>query len=341
MSVDLVKHPAAVESDTPVLSVRDLAVTFPTGRGPARAVEGISFDLRPGETLAIVGESGSGKSVSALAVLGLLPRGADVSGSVRFDEDDLLTLPQRALRRVRGRGIAMVFQDPMTALNPMLTVGRQLTEGMQVHLGLRRRAAEERATELLASVGVPDPKGRLRAHPHELSGGLRQRVMIAMALSCDPSVLIADEPTTALDVTVQAQILDVVDHLRRRLGTAVLWISHDLGVVAGIADRVAVMYAGRIIEEAGVDDLFADPRHPYTRALLAARPVLGSRRVTLDAIPGRPPTPFERPPGCAFRPRCPVAADPRCDTEVPPLREVAPGHRVAVFYDVRQESADA
>ena len=324
----------------PVLAVQDLEVTFATGRGPARAVDGVSFDVRPGETLAVVGESGSGKSVSALAVLGLLPpRGTTVRGSVRFGDADLLTVPQQQLQAVRGRGIAMVFQDPMTALNPMLTVGRQLTEGMEVHLGLRRRAAEKRATQLLADVGVPDPKNRLRAHPHELSGGLRQRVMIAIALACDPAVLIADEPTTALDVTVQAQILDVVERLQERLGTAVIWISHDLGVVAGIADRIAVMYAGRIVEEAAVDGLFAHPRHPYTRALLAARPVLGHRRVTLDAIPGRPPDPHERPPGCAFRPRCPVAADPRCETQVPPLREVAPGHRAAVFYDV-PETAD-
>jgi peptide/nickel transport system ATP-binding protein len=228
----------------------------------------------------------------------------------------------------------MVFQDPMTALNPMLTVGRQLTEGMRVHLGLGRRAARARAVELLADVGVPDPARRLRAHPHELSGGLRQRVMIAMALACEPAVLIADEPTTALDVTVQAQILDVVDRMRQRLGTAVIWISHDLGVVAGIADRVAVMYAGRILEEAGVDELFAAPRHPYTRALLGARPVLGQRRARLDAIDGRPPDPVERPLGCTFRPRCPVAADRRCDTQVPPLREVAPGHHAAVFYDL-------
>ncbi len=323
----------AVEAP-PVLSVRDLAVTFTTARGSARAVEGVSFDVRPGETIGIVGESGSGKSVSALAVLGLLPeRGTTVRGQIQFDGTDLLTAPQKLLRSVRGRGIAMVFQDPMTALNPMLTVGRQLTEGMEVHLGLRHRAALERAAELLAEVGVPDPRGRLRAHPHELSGGLRQRVMIAMALACDPSVLIADEATTALDVTVQAQILEVVDRLRERLGTAVIWISHDLGVVAGIADRVAVMYAGRIVEEAGVEDLFARPRHPYTRALLGARPVLGRRRASLEAIPGRPPDPVDRPAGCAFHPRCPIAADPRCASQVPPLREVGPGHRAAVFYD--------
>jgi oligopeptide/dipeptide ABC transporter ATP-binding protein len=320
---------------TPVLTVRHLQVTFATPRGQARVVEGVNLDLAAGETLALVGESGSGKSVTALALLGLLPpRGVSVRGSVQFDEVDLLTVSQQQLRAIRGRRIAMVFQDPMTALNPMLTVGRQLTEGMRVHLGLGRRAARDRAVELLADVGVPDPARRLRAHPHELSGGLRQRVMIAMALACEPAVLIADEPTTALDVTVQAQILDVVDRMRQRLGTAVIWISHDLGVVAGIADRVAVMYAGRILEEAGVDELFAAPRHPYTRALLGARPVLGQRRARLDAIDGRPPDPVERPLGCTFRPRCPVAADRRCDTQVPPLREVAPGHHAAVFYDL-------
>ncbi|WP_019877239.1 ABC transporter ATP-binding protein [Sporichthya polymorpha] len=319
----------------PVLAVSDLAVTFDTARGPARAVDGVSFDVRPGETLAIVGESGSGKSVTSLAVLGLLPeRGTTVTGAVRFGDTDLLTASQKQLRAVRGRGVAMVFQDPMTSLNPMLTVGRQLTEGMEVHLNLTGRAAEDRAVELLEAVGIPDARSRLRSHPHELSGGLRQRVMIAIALACDPSVLIADEATTALDVTVQAQILDLVARLQERLGTAVIWISHDLGVVAGIADRVAVMYAGRVVEEASIDDLFSDPRHPYTRALLAARPILGQPRDRLTAIPGRPPDPVNRPPGCAFRPRCPVAADPRCDTEAPPLREVAPNHRAAVFYDL-------
>jgi oligopeptide/dipeptide ABC transporter ATP-binding protein len=319
----------------PVLSVRDLAVTFDTARGPSRAVDGVSFDVRPGETLAIVGESGSGKSVSALAVLGLLPaRGTRVEGSVRFGDADLLTASQKKLRSVRGRGIAMIFQDPMTSLNPMLTVGRQVTEGMEVHLGLRGQAAEDRAVELLEAVGIPDARSRLNAHPHELSGGLRQRVMIAIAIACDPAVLIADEATTALDVTVQAQILQLVAQLQERFGTAVVWISHDLGVVAGIADRVAVMYSGKVLEEAGVDELFANPRHPYTRALLAARPLLGEKRESLTAIPGRPPDPVDRPVGCVFRPRCPVATDPRCAVEMPPLREVGPEHRAAVFYDL-------
>jgi peptide/nickel transport system ATP-binding protein len=316
-----------------VLAVRDLVVSFATPRGAARVVDGVSWSVAAGETLAVVGESGSGKSVSALAVLGLLPsRGTTVTGSVEFDGRDLLTASAADLRAVRGAGIAMVFQDPTAALNPLLTLGRQLTEGMQVHLGLSRRAANARAAELLAAVGLPDPAGKLRAHPHELSGGQQQRVLIAMALACDPKVLLADEPTTALDVTVQAQLLELVAELRQRLGIAVVWISHDLGVVAGLADRIAVMYAGQIVEEGPTRALFDDPRHPYTRALLAARPLLGEVRETLTAIPGRPPDPTDRPAGCVFRARCPVAADPRCDTERPPLSDVGPGHRAATFY---------
>jgi peptide/nickel transport system ATP-binding protein len=319
----------------PVLTVRDLVVEFATARGPARVVDGVSWTVAAGETLAVVGESGSGKSVSALAVLGLLPaRRATVTGRVDFAGSDLLAAPPARLRAVRGAGIAMVFQDPAAALNPMLTIGRQLTEGMQVHLGIARRAADARAQDLLAAVGLPDPRGKLRAYPHELSGGQQQRVLIAMALACDPEVLIADEPTTALDVTVQAQLLELVAELQRRLGIAVVWISHDLGVVAGLADRIAVMYAGQILEEGPTRALFDDPRHPYTRALLGARPLLGDVRETLSAIPGRPPDPVDRPAGCAFRGRCPVAADPRCDTERPPLREVSPGHHAAVFYDL-------
>jgi oligopeptide/dipeptide ABC transporter ATP-binding protein len=321
----------------PALAVRDLVVEFATEHGPARAVDGVSWDVRPGETLAVVGESGCGKSVGALAVLGLLPaRGTTVRGRVEFAGTDLLTASPEELRAIRGRGIAMVFQDPMTALNPMLTIGRQLAEGMRLHLRLSRRAARDRAAELLAAVGVPDPVQRLGSHPHELSGGQRQRVLIAMALACEPTVLIADEPTTALDVTVQAQILALVADLQHRLGIALVWISHDLGLVAGIADRVAVMYAGRIVEDGPRETVYRTPRHPYTRALLDARPVLGRPRDTLAAIPGRPPDPADRPPGCAFRPRCPVAADPRCAVAVPELREVGPGHRAAVFYDLTQ-----
>ena len=317
----------------PVLSVRDLTVSFATRRGPARVVNGVSYDVGAGETVAIVGESGSGKSVSSLALLGLLPRPpATVSGSVVFGGRDLLALSREQLRSVRGNDIAMIFQDPMTSLNPVLTIGRQLTEGLQTHLGLPDRAARDRAAELLDLVGIPSPRRRLDDYPHQLSGGMRQRVMIAIGLSCDPQVLIADEPTTALDVTTQAQIVELVERLQAETGTAVVWITHDLGVVAGIADRVLVMYGGRIVEEAGVDALYDDPRHPYTVALLGALPVLGGDRPEqLVAIPGLPPDPTALPPGCPFYPRCPQRDDERCAGEVPPLRPAgtgSDGHRV-------------
>jgi len=329
----------------PVLQVSDLEVSFATRRGRARVVNGVSWSVERGETLAIVGESGSGKSVSLMACMGLVPRPpATVSGSAVLDGQDLLALPDEALRKVRGPGIAMVFQDPMTSLNPVLTVGRQVTEGMEVHLGLSPSAAEERAVELLDTVGIPAPRARLGAYPHQLSGGMRQRVMIAMALACDPAVLVADEATTALDVTIQAQIVELIARLQSELGMAVVWITHDLGVVAGIADRVAVMYAGRIVESAPVDDLYASPRHPYTQGLLASLPVLGDRRATLAAIGGLPPDPVALPAGCAFWPRCPVRGSERCETSVPPLRPAdgsAPGHLVASFYDARRDAFDA
>jgi peptide/nickel transport system ATP-binding protein len=337
----------------PVLAVEDLTVRIATRRGTAHVVNGVSWSVGAGETLAVVGESGSGKSVCVLSLLGLVPRPpATVTGTATFDGQDLIALSEEALQKVRGPGIGMVFQDPMTSLNPVLTVGRQLTEGMEVHLGYDHSRAEERAVELLDLVGIPSPRERLRAYPHHLSGGMRQRVMIAIALSCDPTVLVADEATTALDVTIQAQIVELIADLQRELGMAVVWITHDLGVVAGIADRVAVMYAGRIVEEAMVDDLYAAPRHPYTRALLASLPVLGAggaRRADLAVIAGLPPDPVHLPPGCAFYPRCPVRGDARCAHEVPPLRVVPPGaggaaeagaetagaapHRVATFYD--------
>ncbi len=315
-----------------VLSVRDLTVSFPTRRGPAEVVNGISYDLHRGETLAIVGESGSGKSVSVMALLGLLPDSARVGGNVRFAGDDLLAASEEALRRVRGNDIAMVFQDPMTSLNPVLTVGRQVTEGLELHLGMDGRAARARAVELLDLVGIPLAERRLDEYPHQLSGGMRQRVMIAMALACDPVVLVADEATTALDVTIQAQIVDLVGRLQDDLGMAVIWITHDLGVVAGIADRVLVMYGGQVVEEADVDALYDTPDHPYTRGLLASLPVIGAgARERLTAIPGLPPDPVELPAGCAFWPRCTVRADPRCATERPPLRQIALGHRVATW----------
>ena len=321
-----------------VLDVRDLRVRFGTRRGVAHVVNGIDYQLREGETVALVGESGSGKSVSSLALLGLVPQPpARIDGQVLFDGRDLVQASDAELRRVRGNDLAMIFQDPMTSLNPVLPIGLQVTEGMRLHLGLTEAQARERAVELLAEVGIPSPRRRLDDYPHQFSGGMRQRVMIAIGLACEPKVLIADEPTTALDVTIQAQIVELVADLQERHGTAVLWITHDLGVVAGLADRVMVMYAGRIVEEAGVDDLYRDPRHPYTRGLLASLPVLGEVREDLESIPGLPPDPVALPPGCAFWPRCRVRADERCATTPPPLREVVPGHRVATFYDVAEE----
>ncbi|MFV2088624.1 ABC transporter ATP-binding protein [Micromonospora sp. LOL_021] len=319
----------------PVLSVRDLTVRIGTRRGVARVVNGVSYDVHPGETLAIVGESGSGKSVAALAVLGLLDEAATVAGQVLLDGVDLLAAGERQLRRIRGNEIAMVFQDPMTSLNPVKTIGSQLVEPIELHGVATGAAARDRAVELLEQVGLPDARDRLGDYPHRFSGGMRQRVMIAMALACEPKVLLADEATTALDVTTQAQILEVVAGLQRRLGLAVVWITHDLGVVAGIADRVAVMYAGRILEQAPVDELYAAPRHPYTMGLLAAVPRVGTERPRrLTTIPGQPPDPTALPPGCAFHLRCGYRHDPRAATEVPPLRAVGPGHRVACFYDV-------
>jgi oligopeptide/dipeptide ABC transporter ATP-binding protein len=319
-----------------LLEVRDLSVRFGTKRGVAEVVRDVSWELDAGETLAIVGESGSGKSVSVLALMGLVPQPpGQVTGTVRFGGDDLVRAGPEALRRIRGNDIAMIFQDPMTSLNPVLTVGRQLTEHMETHLGMTAAAARSRAVDLLERVGIPAPAKRFAAYPHQLSGGMRQRVVIAMGLACDPKVLIADEATTALDVTTQAQIIALVDDLQAELQMGVVWISHDLGVVAGIADRVLVMYAGRVVEDAGVDALYDRPSHPYTRGLLGALPVLGADRPDeLVAIPGLPPDPTDLPPGCAFHPRCPYRDDPRCESERPPLREIAPGHRVASFYEV-------
>jgi oligopeptide/dipeptide ABC transporter ATP-binding protein len=319
-----------------LLEVRDLSVRFGTKRGVAEVVREVSWELDAGETLAIVGESGSGKSVSVLALMGLVPQPpGQVTGSVRFGGSDLVGAAPEALRRIRGNDIAMIFQDPMTSLNPVLTVGRQLTEHMETHLGMTAAAARRRAVDLLERVGIPAPARRFAAYPHQLSGGMRQRVVIAMGLACDPKVLIADEATTALDVTTQAQIIALVDDLQAELQMGVVWISHDLGVVAGIADRVLVMYAGRVVEDAGVDALYGRPSHPYTRGLLGALPVLGADRPDeLVAIPGLPPDPTDLPPGCAFHPRCPYRDDPRCESERPPLREIAPGHRVASFYEV-------
>ncbi|MEU3301698.1 ABC transporter ATP-binding protein [Streptomyces sp. NPDC006678] len=295
---------------TPVLSVRDLSVSF---RGDARtvhAVDSVSYDLAAGEVLAVVGESGCGKSVTSMAVMGLLPPTARVEGSVRLAGRELAGADERTLGKIRGKDIAMIFQEPMTSLNPVLTVGRQITEVLRRHQGLRRREAVERAVELLTLVGIPASRRRIDEYPHQLSGGMRQRVMIAVAVACDPSVLIADEPTTALDVTVQAGILEVLQSLRERLGTAIVLITHDLGVVAELADRVLVMYAGRSVEEAPVHELFAAPRHPYTSGLLGAvlRPG-GEGKRRLPEIPGLVPSLDTQPDACTFAPRCAYADD--------------------------------
>ena len=312
---------------TPVLSVRDLRVGFATDDGQVRAVDGVSFDVARSEVLAIVGESGCGKSVTAQTLIGLTRSpNTTITGSVMFDGRDLNTLPDRELQKIRGARIAMVFQDPMTSLNPVYRVGNQIAEAIRAHRDMPKAAAIERAVELLGMVGIPNPQRRVRDYPHEFSGGMRQRVMIAMALALEPEVLIADEPTTALDVTIQAQILDLLRDLNHDRGVSVVLITHDLGVVAELADRVVVMYAGQVVEQAGVGDLFADPRHPYTRGLLASIPRLdGPVGQRLPQIPGHPPSLLNPPSGCRFAARCPeFFAD--CATP-PPLSDQS-GHEV-------------
>jgi peptide/nickel transport system ATP-binding protein len=318
---------------TPVLAVDGLSVQFHTDDGVVQAVDDLSFELGEREVLGIVGESGCGKSVSLMSLLRLLPPSAKVDGTAHFDGVELLGASTRQIRRIRGRQIAFVFQEPMTSLNPAFRVGRQIAEVLQRHLDLSRRAADQRAMELLELVRIPAPERRVREYPHQLSGGMRQRVMIAMALACDPKVLVADEPTTALDVTIQAGILDLMRDIRERLGTAIVLITHNLGVVADIADRVLVMYAGRKVEEAPVHDLFAHPQHPYTIGLLGAIPRPGTAELDgrLREIPGRVPSltgPWQ---ACAFAERCP-RADERTRTEVPLLHEVERRHLVACFH---------
>ena len=315
-----------------LLEVSDLATYFYTPEGVVKAVDGITYDLEEGEILGLVGESGCGKSVSALSIMRLIQRpGRNVAGEVTFNGQDLLALSDTEMRRIRGKDMAMIFQEPMTSLNPVLTIGRQLTEALQLHLNMDKNQATERAGELLGMVGIPDGAGRLKDYPHQFSGGMRQRVMIAMALSCNPKLLIADEPTTALDVTIQAQILELVQRLGRELGTAVLVITHNLGVVARYADRVNVMYAGKIIERGSAREIYGNPRHPYTLGLLNSVPRLDEPRKThLEPIEGLPPDLIGLPAGCAFRPRCKYAID-RCATEIPPLREVADGHTAACW----------
>ncbi|MCW5889612.1 MAG: ABC transporter ATP-binding protein [bacterium] len=312
-----------------LLAVEDLRMEFPGPDGPAVAVRGVDFRLEPGRVLGLVGESGSGKSMTALCILRLLPPpGRIAGGRVRFRDRDLLALRESEMRCVRGAEIAMIFQEPMTALNPVLTVGSQIAEAVRLHHRLGRRAAWDRATALLAEVGIPEPARRALDYPHQLSGGMRQRVMIAMAISCEPALLIADEPTTALDVTIQAEILELLRRLRERRGMAMLLITHDLGVVAEQADEVAIMYAGRIVEHAPVVDLFDRPRHPYTRALLRSMPALGRHTDRLETIPGQVPGLRHLPSGCAFRDRCPDVV-PACADVVPPLEGHAPDHEVA------------
>jgi len=329
---------------TVLMDVKDLNVRFHTQEGTVYAVNGISYTLNEGETLGIVGESGSGKSVQSLAIMGLLPKppAEIMSGTVMFRGRDLLKLSHEEMRQVRGAEIAMIFQDPMTSLNPVLTIGRQITEALTLHLGMNNQQARERAAELLAMVGIPMAEDRLNSYPHQFSGGMRQRAMIAMALSCNPQLLIADEPTTALDVTIQAQILDLMKRLRDKIGMAIIWISHDLGVVAGLADTVQVMYAGTIVERGPVNEIFNDTRHPYTFGLKGALPRIDHRGERLVSIEGNPPDMHNPPPGCPFAPRCAFRTD-RCLTERPPLLPAPDGHPdhvVACFYDIRERMAN-
>ncbi|MER8627858.1 ABC transporter ATP-binding protein [Mesorhizobium sp. M1143] len=326
--------------EAPILRVSDLRIVFRTRETTIHAVNGISFELLPGELLAVVGESGSGKSVTMMSLMKLLPSppAEIVSGRVRLGDRDLLSLHASEMGKIRGNEVGFIFQDPMTSLNPVLTVGYQLMEPLRKHLGLSRGQARERALELLSLVGIPSPQERINDYPHQFSGGMRQRVMIAIALACDPKLLIADEPTTALDVTIQAQILELVKKLRWEIGMSIIWITHDLGVVAGIADRVMVMYAGLVVECATVDDLYSDPRHPYTRALLETlpRPNQGGEE-RLKSVLGQPPHLTAFPTGCPFAPRCPHVFD-RCRVERPPLMPVREGHEAACWRDVTEQS---
>jgi oligopeptide/dipeptide ABC transporter ATP-binding protein len=333
--------------NSPVLSVRGLTTEFVTSAGVVQAVSDVSWDLYPGETLGVVGESGSGKSVTAMSILGLIqsPPGRIVSGEILLEGRDLLKTPAKELRRLRGSDIGMIFQDPMTSLNPVLAVGYQIAESLRLHnRDMSRAQARERTIELLTMVGVPNPEGRYDQYPHEHSGGMRQRAMIAMAIANDPKVLIADEPTTALDVTIQAQVLDVLRTAQKRTNAATILITHDLGLIAEHADRVVVMYGGKVVEVADVSSIFAAPRHPYTLGLMSSLPRLDLDLARLDPIPGSPPNLIDLPPGCSFNPRCRVSKGREvCRTTVPPLDDTgAPGQRAACHFseDVPAEMAE-
>jgi len=325
----------------PLLEVKGLRTEFHTQDGVVKAVDGVSFCIDEGETLGIVGESGCGKSVSLLSVMRLIPQppGKIAAGEVLFEGVDLLKLSDDEMRKVRGNKIAMVFQDPMTFLNPVLTIGRQIMEALQLHMGMNKKQARERTAELLSMVGIPEARARLNDYPHQFSGGMRQRVMIAMALACNPQILIADEPTTALDVTIQAQIVDLVKRLRDEIGLAIIWITHDLGVIAGLADRMMVMYAGHVVEEAPVKELYANPRHPYTLGLIGSLPRLDEVRAEkLTSIEGLPPDLIDLPPGCPFQPRCVYSVD-KCREQRPELEPAGPKHSIACWVDITQGGA--
>jgi oligopeptide/dipeptide ABC transporter ATP-binding protein len=326
----------------PLLELRDLRVRFAVPGGALSAVNGVDLVVRSGEAVGVVGESGSGKSATFLAVLGLHPKGTQVSGSVLFQGRDLARLDDRAMRSVRGKQIGLVYQDPMAALNPVRSIGAQLREPLMLHLGMKRKEADDRAAELLARVGIYNPRRQLRAYPHEFSGGMRQRIVIAMAVACQPPLLLADEPTTALDVSIQAQVLELLAELTSDLGIALVLISHDLGVVSSVADRVAVMYAGRVVEQSAAIPLFEAPRHPYTAALLESISEVGdlAADAELPTIPGAPPDLRSLPPGCPFAPRCPRSRD-RCVHEMPPLAADRPDRQVACWYPVSAEDAAA
>jgi oligopeptide transport system ATP-binding protein len=326
-----------------LLEVKNLTTHFHTQGGIVRAVNDVSFQIAAGETVGVVGESGCGKSVTMRSIMRLIPEppGKIAAGEVLFEGRDLLKLPEEAMRKIRGQEIAMIFQDPMTSLNPVLTVGRQLTESLEEHFGSSHARAEARAIELLDLVGIPDAANRLSEYPHQFSGGMRQRVMIAMALSCDPKLIIADEPTTALDVTIQAQIIELINRLQAEMGMAVIWITHDLAVVARLAQRVLVMYAGRIVESAPMKSLFADPGHPYTMGLLASLPRLDADKdIELQVIPGQPPNQVALPVGCPFAPRCAYTVD-RCIEENPPLERYRADHWAACWEKEKIDSERA